>query len=144
MKANALFGHAGESKSPMKKFSLSVLFIFASLLFANSSSAQNPNKITLEFSKGPFIKGGKFCDVIARVAYVSGGQSQPKPGWTVVFVVMSGPGPVPASGASDANGLVKRRITHNTEILAKVTYSQNNVNIVSNSLKCNSPGLNTK
>lgn len=124
----------------MKNLSFSVIFLFAFLLFANASSAQNPNKITLEFAKGPVLqKGAKFCDVVARVAYVGGGQNQPKPGWTVVFTLLSGPGPVPASGVSDANGLVKRRISHKTEIRAHLNNPPFQVPILSLPLKCYAP-----
>lgn len=125
----------------MKNLSFSAIFLFAFLLFANSSSAQAPNKLTLEFAKGPVLQTRvpKSCDVVARVAYVGAGQNQPKPGWTVVFTLLSGPGPVPASGVSDANGLVRRKISLKSVIRAQMT----NPSLLSAPLKCDAPPIHS-
>ena|ERR1044072_876217 len=121
----------------MKTLLLSAMFIF--LFFTNpnqTAMAQNPNTLTLDFDSGTAISiTERNCPVKARVAYVATGVNQPKSGWTVTFTLWSGPGPVPLSGNSDAKGLVKRKITWNTEIQAFVSVSQN-VLLKSDRIKC--------
>jgi|SRR5687768_9744582 len=123
----------------MKTLLLSTMFMFVFFTNSSQTAMAQPNTLTLDFdSKTPShiaLKNGT-CNVKARVAYVTSTTNQPQSGWTVTFVLHSGPGPVPSSGVSDAKGLVRRKITWKTEIQAFVNNTQQNVLLQSDRIKC--------
>jgi hypothetical protein len=73
-----------------------------------------PNTVVLVPTGNLFSSAG--CPVTAYVGF----NQNPIPGYTVNFITVSGTGPAPQSGVSDAKGEVKRIVPWNTVVRATV------------------------
>jgi len=123
----------------MKKLIVPTMLVLTWMLFhAPSASAQNPNTMTLDFDARATstINGG--CPIKVWVGYVDPNThaASPRGGWTVTFSLWSGPGPIPTSGTTDNNGLLKTTLARKTEVKASVNDNAANVHLLTLPLKC--------
>lgn len=123
----------------MKKLLVSAMIVLACMLFHTpSASAQNPNTIKLDFDSPVSSNIRSGCPIKVWVGYVDPNThiASPGGGWTVTFILWSGPGPVPVLGVTGNNGLLKRTLAQKTEVKARVSDSSQNVHLLSLPLKC--------
>lgn len=85
-----------------------------------------PNTIELDGWSNP--KGSNAnAWVKVWVGYVSGSTRIGTPGYSITFTNLSGPGPIPQTGVSDANGELKRSMGWNTRTYATTYWGNNNM-----------------